>query len=152
MRKKNAKYTLALCVAFMSMSVFGCMPDVNDVFKFEEEPEPEHPSQPTDPEDPQDPGGESQRPGGSGGVIPGPEPGFPEDPGSQGGGGGGAVVTPEVLGVELVSPASGDVRGGYEVRVHGTALEPGGIAQFGSIRAPSQTYVNSNVVRAVVPP
>ncbi len=152
MRKKNAKYTLALCVAFMSMSVFGCMPDVNDVFKFEEEPEPEHPTQPTDPEDPQDPGGESQRPGGSGGVIPGPEPGFPEDPGSQGGGGGGAVVTPEVLGVELVSPASGDVRGGYEVRVHGTALEPGGIAQFGSIRAPSQTYVNSNVVRAVVPP
>ena len=151
MLKRNVKYVSVFCVS-VGLCLCGCMPEVDDVFHFHEgeKPEPGHPTTPTTPTTPTDPGGESQRPGGSGGVTPGPDPGEPEDPGSQGGGG--AVVSPEVLGIELVSPASGDVRGGYEVRVHGAALDASGIVQFGGIQAPSQTFVNSNVVRAIVPP
>lgn len=153
MLTKHAKYISVLGVVALSMAFSGCVPDPDEFFEFheEEKPLPPSPTGKTDPTETPDPGGEQHRPGGSGGVIPGTEPGTPEDPGSQGGGGG-AVVTPEILGIELVSPASGDVRGGYEVRVHGSALESSGIAQFGSIRAPSQTFVNSNVVRAIVPP
>ena len=152
MLTKHAKYISVFGAVALSMAFSGCVPDPDEFFEFhEEEPLPPTPTEPKDPVGPEDPGDEPQKPGGSGGVIPGTDPDQPEDPGSQGSGGG-AVVTPEVLGIELVAPASGDIRGGYEVRVHGTALEPSGIAQFGSIQAPSQTFVNSNVVRAIVPP
>ena len=152
MRKKLALSLTAVCIAAMGVSVSGCI-SIDDFVKFEQE-EPPDPGKVDPPFKPQNPGENTDKPTnppGSGGITPGKEnePGQTTD--NPGDTPGGQISLPEELTLELVSPSSGDIRGGYEVRIHGKVLDRTGTVRFGSIAAPSQIYVNSNVVRAVVP-
>ncbi len=147
---------LTVVLVLMSLSLagglnVGCLSFDTDVKIIKEkEPDPGTVYKPEVIEDIPEQGNEPSKPGGPGELIPGEE--NPDDPLiNQGGGNGGEVTIPEVLSLELISPASGDVRGGYEVRVRGKLLDKSGVVQFGAVQAPSQIFVNSNVVRAVVP-
>ncbi len=145
---KNKPFLILLIGMMLST---GCI-DPSDYVKYVEEdpPEPAKPVVVEPPGEIPDQGEEPKKPGGSAGIIPGnPEDG--EDPVSGGAGNGGAVVIPEKLALESVVPSSGDVRGGYEVRLHGTCLDKSGTMQFGALDAPALTYVNTKVVRAKVP-
>lgn len=152
MHKKLALSLTTVCITLLGTSISGCL-SVDDFIKIEQQeaPEPSKPVNPETPQDPDDPAEEQNNPSGSGGVTPS----TPEDSESNPEDGdtsqGGQITIPETLSLELISPSSGDFRGGYEVRVHGKVLDKTGTVQFGSIASPSQIYVNSNVVRAVVP-
>ncbi len=151
MRKKLALSLTSVCIALMGVSVSGCL-SIDDFVKFEQE-EPPEPGKVEIPQNPKDPGeiDTPTNPPGSGGITPGKENEPGTEPGKEGESTGGKVTLPEELALELIQPASGDVRGGYEVRVHGKLFDKTGAVRFGSIASPSQIYVNSNVVRAIVP-
>lgn len=97
----------------------------------------------SDPFDGGDSDSENKHNGGSGGLIENPD----KDAET-----GGKIEDPAVLSIETLAPARGSVRGGYEIRVIGTALSDGGALWFGQTQSPRLRYVHSQVVRAAVPP
>ena len=135
------------CIAVVAC-LQGCF-DIDDYIKKVDEPAPEIPKpyQPAEVVDPPDQGG-GTKPGGSGGIIPGG--GDPVDP--YPGPGGGEVKDPEKVSITALTPATGDVRGGYEIRLYGTLLDAGGSLRFGNVPAPKLIPVNAQVVRVTVPP
>lgn len=88
---------------------------------------------------------EPSSPGGSSGVTPG----LPDDDTDMDTG---KVEDDTNLSLTYLSPSSGDVAGGYEVRVRGTMLSAKGELYVGQMKSPTQIFVNENVVRAVIPP
>ncbi len=140
------------CISATGLVSNACF-DIDDYVKrtHEKEPEPEKPYVPEKvPEDITDPVDEPKKPDGSSGVISGED----QDAGSETTGGetgGGEVVIPEELTLTSVTPSTGDIAGGYEVRIYGTKLSNEGSANFGMIASPKLMPVNEKVVRAVVP-
>lgn len=137
--------TGALC--FLCM-IAGCgLDNLGKVqINYEEEPEPGDVVVPADPDEIPEQG--TTKPEGSGGVVSGD----PNENITGGGQTGNGSVNTETLALSFISPSTGDVNGGYEVRVRGTQLNKSGIVKFGSLQSPSQIYVNRQVVRAIVPP
>ena len=137
----------ALCLLASSSLLAGCL-NVDDKLNIihEEEPEPGDVVVPADPNEIPEQG--TTKPEGSGGLIPGTQ----EENSSSGGGqtGNGSINSDE-LSFEFVTPSSGNIDGGYEVRIRGTLLNESGTVKFGAVESPKQTYVNKQVVRAVVP-
>ena len=145
--RNNFKLIFALTAC--SIWAAGCI-DSSDFVKYVQEPEPDIQVEPYVPEDPVDPpaqGDEIKHPDGSGGLTPheGDDPQQGTHPE------GGQVIEDENPALELVTPSSGDIQGGYEVRLRGTKLDESGTIYFGSIQAPQQIYVNANVIRTTVP-
>lgn len=97
-----------------------------------------------DPFGPSNPG-DNKHPGGSSGVIPDDDPDDSDNDHGQ-------IDENKPLKLEILSPSQGKIDGGYEVRVMGQSLSETGKLRFGQIEAPQQQFVNSGVVRAVVPP
>ena len=147
MRSKSV-FPLSVLISCLMMPGCGLERLGNMEFHYteEEEPAPGDVVVPVDPDDIPEQG--PTKPEGSGGVVPG----TPGENVTGGGNTGGGSVNAEELALEFVSPASGSVDGGYEVRVRGSMLDENGIVRFGALQSPSQIYVNSKVVRAVVPP
>ena len=153
MAKERWHLRMVLSLSVLGMMMGGCY-DINDFVNFipEEPPKPDTPYVPEDPGTIPDQDTGQTKPPGSGGITPGTDESNPNgtEP-DQGDSSGGELIIPDALELEFITPASGNVRGGYEVRVRGKALEPGGRVQFGALASPQQIYVNKNVVRAVVP-
>ncbi|GEM_PF-2272232 len=150
MHHNRNNYKFLIVAAACCFLAAGCI-DTSDFVKYVQEPEPNTPVEPFVPEDPVEPppqGDDIIHPGGSGGII-GNDDDNPQQPGTNPGGG--QVIEEEVPAIELVTPSSGDIQGGYEVRLHGTKLDDSGTIFFGSIQAPEQIYVNANVIRTTVP-
>lgn len=124
-------------------SISGCF-SIDDYINIIEK-EPPEPGDVFDPdENPDIPEqGDNIHPGGSGGVENGDDGDSNDQPGK--------VEEPVSLSLEFISPSTGDVHGGYEVRVRGTALDETGIVRFGTLQSPQQIFVNDKVVRAIVP-
>ena len=152
MMKHRWHFKYLLSLATVSFAISGCF-DINDYVNFipEEPPEPDKPYVPIDPGTIPDQDDDPVNPPGSGGIIPTPDNQPPENGGTSDNGNSGELVIPDTLELEYVTPATGDVRGGYEVRVRGKALADHGTVQFGTLSSPQQIYVNENVVRTVVP-
>ena len=144
-RQSINKLMIGVAAAMMSIPATSCF-NVDDYVNYveEEPPIPQLPIKPENPEIIPEQGG-GNKPSGSGGVKPGQEDPNPIP------GGGGEVIIPETLTISAISPAHGDARGGYEIRVLGKLLSKDGIIRFGNITSPLQTYVSNSVVRVIVP-
>lgn len=149
MSLRNLLSILSLCA--VATTAAGCF-DIDDYIKIihEEEPDPLEPEHPDDAEDiPEQDDDETKKPSGSGGIIDSTDDDSTEN--TENNGEGGEVIIPETLTIQSITPSTGDIAGGYEIRLRGTLLEDSGQVRFGTIDAPTQIYVNNKVVRATVP-
>lgn len=136
----------AAILACAAVVLQGClsMDDFVNVNKVPDKSNPGEVEKPTPPT-PLPDQDEPSSPGGSDGVVPG----LPDDDTDMDTG---KVEDDKTLSLTYLSPASGDVSGGYEVRVRGTMLSSDGALYIGQMKSPTQIFVNENVVRAVIPP
>ncbi len=149
---RSIRFLMPAFVCFSCASAAGCF-DIDDYIHINRE-DPNNGGQtndggttdgdsPSNPFDGGDSDSENKHNGGSGGLI--------ENPGKDDETGG-KIEEPAVLSIESLSPSRGSVRGGYEIRVIGTALSDGGTLYFGQTQSPQLRYVHSQAVRATVPP
>ena len=146
--KTTYRVTRRILFAVATFSLTGCL-SLDDYVHYHEvtpptNPTPQRPQGGSTEVDPP-PEGETQQPGGSQGVEPGS--GEEDDPIFNPGG----ISTVEKFDVTLVTPAKGNVDGGYTIQVQGKLFDGETTVQFGSTQSPKTSLMSRYVLRTLVP-